>query len=390
MHATFIVKVTRGCNLRCTYCSDWRNRVVKMAPETRDALFQRIAEHDEFTNVTFVWHGGEPLLCGRRYFEELVAAQSVIKAAGKRVRNCLQTNGLLLDAAWLEFFEAHNFHIGLSIDGPSELQDVQRPRPHDRPSSDPVLAALRLLQGSRTPHGTLCVVTHRTYQYGARRLFDFVIEQGIKSFGILAHRPELLPDANYCAGSDYISHDEFIEFDQKLFDAWFEHDDTSIEIRDFTEIMASLLGKHPKLCTLAGNCIGSNFSVEMEGDVYHCDLFNGDPTYRTGSVAATSAGDLFAGRVVSQLVEADGDRLARFGDCSYINVCHGGCPADDYARQRTPGAVDSRCCGRGELIDHIARRIEGGVGSQLRNPSFAPGVAASPTRTRIPVSASAI
>jgi uncharacterized protein len=38
----------------------------------------------------------------------------------------MQTNGLLLDEDWCSFLSAERFSVGLSIDGPQELNDFQR------------------------------------------------------------------------------------------------------------------------------------------------------------------------------------------------------------------------------------------------------------------------
>jgi uncharacterized protein len=59
---------------------------------------------------------------GLDFYRRVVALQQ--KYAGTmRVRNDFQTNGVLLDEAWCEFFRQNHFYVGLSIDGPQELHD---------------------------------------------------------------------------------------------------------------------------------------------------------------------------------------------------------------------------------------------------------------------------
>lgn len=58
-----IVKLTRRCNLRCTYCNDWREGEGNaMTPATQALMLRRIAEDAATASVRLIWHGGEPAL----------------------------------------------------------------------------------------------------------------------------------------------------------------------------------------------------------------------------------------------------------------------------------------------------------------------------------------
>ena len=66
-----IMKATRLCNLRCTYCHSWKkgpNQVMGfevLAKTTRDAL-----QRPEVRHVNFVWHGGEVTLLPIGFFKK--------------------------------------------------------------------------------------------------------------------------------------------------------------------------------------------------------------------------------------------------------------------------------------------------------------------------------
>ena len=45
--------------------------------------------------MLFTWHGGEPLVRSRAFYEKALALQQK-HAAGKQIENALQTNGTLL------------------------------------------------------------------------------------------------------------------------------------------------------------------------------------------------------------------------------------------------------------------------------------------------------
>ena len=132
------------CNLDCKYCYYLEKE--RLYPETKrfemkqDVLEAYIRDYiasqegmpgDE---IWFNWQGGEPTILGVDYFRRIVALQKQYRRSGKRIRNALQTNGTLLDKDWAEFFKAHDFLIGLSLDGPEALHDGYRVDRAGRPS----------------------------------------------------------------------------------------------------------------------------------------------------------------------------------------------------------------------------------------------------------------
>ena len=71
-----------------------------------DTLLERVIREtiaaNDVPEVTFTWHGGEPLLAGQDFFRRAVACQQRF-AGGKRIVNTLQTNGTLLTKEWASF-----------------------------------------------------------------------------------------------------------------------------------------------------------------------------------------------------------------------------------------------------------------------------------------------
>ena len=67
--------------------------------------------------MDFVWHGGEPLLQERGYFEEIFAQQlEILGAAGVPFQNSVQTNLYSLRDSTLNFLKRHFQNIGVSLD----------------------------------------------------------------------------------------------------------------------------------------------------------------------------------------------------------------------------------------------------------------------------------
>jgi len=97
--------------------------------------------------VVFTWQGGEPTLRGLGFFHKAVALQRKYAKPGQRIDNDLQTNGVLLDDAWVAFLKAHRFLVGLSIDGPQDVHDAMRLAKGGTPTFDTTTA----IELPRTP-----------------------------------------------------------------------------------------------------------------------------------------------------------------------------------------------------------------------------------------------
>jgi uncharacterized protein len=80
----------------------------------------------------------------------------------------LQTNGTLLDEAWLDFFDQAGFSIGLSLDGPTHLHDKHRVLAKGAGSFEMVMRAARLIKERNREFGVLAVVTEDTIRLGAK------------------------------------------------------------------------------------------------------------------------------------------------------------------------------------------------------------------------------
>jgi len=121
-HVNLIIKpVDELCNLSCEYCNAavYSPLFNKMNFDMLESIIHRAADND-YSSVRFTWHGGEPLVAGLDFYKTVVTLQN--KYFGKfkhhRFDNVVQTNGLLLNRGFLDFFEENDFHLGFSIDGP--------------------------------------------------------------------------------------------------------------------------------------------------------------------------------------------------------------------------------------------------------------------------------
>ncbi|MDQ5979973.1 MAG: Anaerobic sulfatase maturase, partial [Verrucomicrobiota bacterium] len=170
------------CNLDCKYCFYLEKEALyqdpkwRMSPELLENYIRAYIAAQPADSVSFAWQGGEPTLLGVGFFERVVALQQKY-AAGKRIENAFQTNGILLDDQWGTFLKAHNFLVGVSIDGPRHLHDAYRVDKGGQPTFDRVMAGLAVLKRHGVTFNTLTTV-HRANAQHPREVYQFLRAQG--------------------------------------------------------------------------------------------------------------------------------------------------------------------------------------------------------------------
>jgi uncharacterized protein len=106
------------CNLQCKYCYQDPQRHAGATRQQYD--LQKMKGAIAAEGHPFTLFGGEPLLLPLRDLEELWSFG--YKLYG---RNSVQTNGTLITEDHIRLFREFNVHVGFSLDGPGELNDVR-------------------------------------------------------------------------------------------------------------------------------------------------------------------------------------------------------------------------------------------------------------------------
>jgi len=121
-----VLKVTKGCNLRCEYC------YVKDKDEHEGEfidfeLFKKVVDRiieDKLKSGTtskvfhITFHGGEPTTLDKGVFYKMCEyTQSKFNAVGIPLAFSIQTNLTLIDEEWCKLFSKFNVNVGASWDG---------------------------------------------------------------------------------------------------------------------------------------------------------------------------------------------------------------------------------------------------------------------------------
>lgn len=352
-----VMKATRLCNLRCTYCHFWSEGTNQVMPF--DVLARTIAGAlaDPSVRVAdFVWHGGEVTVLPIEYYRKAIWLQRKLARPGQKIVNTLQTNGVLFDDEWIDFCRDFNVGVGVSLDGPPELHDRRRIDAAGQPTSDRVRAAFARLRDAHVPHGALMVVDEHVVAYGARRLIEWFVEAGIDHVGLL----NVIPSNDGQPNGDYLPWSRFVEFERELFAEWWPRHANHVVFRELEDLLAKVRGNAGETCFFAGDCMGGFLTVEPNGDVSACDKYVGDRTYHFGNVHDAWLGELAGAStpIVAARRAQTAREVGETASCRWASVCQGACPHDRYLRVRLGPAQGEQCCGLAPLLDDMAVAAE--------------------------------
>jgi uncharacterized protein len=271
----------------------------------------------------FEWHGGEPTLLGLDYFRRIADIQRARLPPGRKVTNGLQTNGSLIDEAWVDFLAREGFSVGLSLDGPPELHDRYRRGPDGSASQAAALRAFGLMRDRGVFCNILCVL-HEGNAAEPERVYAYFKDAGARylQFLPLVPRPGQEGAAAAAASPDAIG-----EFLCRVFDLWIREDVGRIVVQTFDEALRPIYGVPHALCVHRETC-GDVAVLERDGSFYACDHFV-DDEHLIGRLGDRSLAELFSDRRMLDFGRAKREALPRVClDCGVLASCNGGCPKD--------------------------------------------------------------
>jgi len=360
---TFLVKVSSLCNLNCSYCyvyqspdDSWKSKPKFLEPETAhfiaSAIQQHVAEH-ELTEVSIVFHGGEPLLVGLGRLQVLVDIFS--SAIRCRINWGLQTNGTLLDDALVGFLFKHSFGVGLSIDGARFHNDRHRLYHSGASSYDDTLAAIRLLQSypnwSQILGGVLFVIDIRNDPAEVLKAIVDLEVSGAKLLLPDAHHESPPPYSNSGSGA-------YGKWLCDFFDVWFNNF-PDIEVPYLEEIITLMLGGVSSAEEIGAKSVDL-IVVETNGDIEAVDTLKmvGREATRTGlNVASHTFSEALSHPAFYSRMSAFDALCDTCMKCEHLAHCGGGYIPHRYSRQNGFLNPSVYCEDLKQLFKHMRDRL---------------------------------
>lgn len=332
-----------------------------MNVDSVEKILRQMSNHADRIKVN--WHGGEPLLLGLQSFEKVVEIQHSIEVeTGAIFKNVIQTNATLIDSSWAKFFKEHDFQVGISLDGPQYIHDKNRHFLSGKGSFFAANRGLELLHEFDIPFGVLAVITRGSIGH-EEAIFQFFTEKRINRFDFI---PCLeidfsRSDPGYVKLTPHsLEKGNLSQFMIKMYDLWIAHDDPTILIRSFEQILMGFLGRNPTLCSYNATC-SEQFTIDHNGDIGPCStLFarnlTGEPL--TFGNMLMKPLDIILNNSPRQTFINTIDIPDDCKGCSYFHLCGGGCSKHRYMWSGNWKDKNYFCDDRKQIFRHIVETVK--------------------------------
>jgi radical SAM protein with 4Fe4S-binding SPASM domain len=362
--ATVIFKPTEACNARCIYCEVVKKTrgPQRMTFKTLELFFRRVNEYlleSPQEEMEIIWHGGEPLLLGPRYFEQAFRYQEKHCAeTARRIEHSIQSNLTLLSREFLEPLRRLGITcIGSSYDPVSNIRGLGANRDW-RAYNRRFLEAIGLLEEEGFNWGVVYVVTKQSLGQPLE-IFNYLTNMSPRRG--LRFNPILV----YGEGLSHlkISPAEYAEFLGAIFPVWWRNQADFGHVEPFSSLVENLLGHGKTLtCTDSGACTHSHLNVGSDGRASHCGRSADWGVLDYGSIQEKSFFQIFADpqrEILRRRNEVLPETECK--DCRLWDICHGGCPLDAWFATGSFLHKSGWCHAQKELIEtYIEPLVNGG------------------------------
>ena len=364
----FVMKVASRCNLNCNYCYMYNMgdlSYLRQPPVMPDAVvtasMQKIRQHGirhGVTDVAFVLHGGEPMMAGRDFFRCFVSEAQRVLGPEIKPHFMMQTNGTLIDRAWLDLFSELQISFGISLDGPEHINDASRVNHAKRGSYRAVRAAIDLVLADprcMKLFGTILTVVNLASD--PLELFRHFKEIGVGGVDFL------LPDATYERLPPGVSRDgdetPYADWLISIFNEWFDASDTAFRIRFFENIIALIFGSAVSTDNIGGRH-NSVVVIETDGGIEPVDVLKicGEDFTKLGmNVLTNDIDDVYGAELVRKYQLGAAALCPTCRECAIRDVCGGGYLPHRYSSGSGFGNPSVYCRDLAKLITHVQARV---------------------------------
>jgi uncharacterized protein len=310
-----------SCNLGCTYCYQEPMRLAGNARASKGYdldLMMKMADESGL-NSPYTLFGGEALLLPKKDLEKVFK-----RSYEKYGTSSLQTNGSLITDDHIELFKKYNVTVGVSIDGPNDLNGLRLSASKNRTTDELTQASMDGIM-KIAQNGISCGIIITVHKLNGTketlpRLLNFV--RWLGDIGIRGGNIHMLEIDSKEASSYGLTPEEnewaFLEM-AKFFDAPENQDLHYDPFKELEEMQSS--------DDTGANCIwkscdpmntGAVYGIEGNGQLSNCGMVNKEGIEWTKAEDSAKLRDIVLYQTPPEKGGCQG--------CPFFLMCNGYCP----------------------------------------------------------------
>jgi uncharacterized protein len=351
-----IIEPTLGCNFRCKHCyecqTNYENSVMDL--DVLETIIEKCQK--EYQEISYLWFGGEPLLAGHHFFEQIILLQEKYKNENQIIRNSIQTNGSLLDDWFLSFFSNHQFSVSVSYDG--DHHNVLRQ------DQDVVLNHIKEMISQNIPVGIISTI----HKFNVND--QIAMYEAFKKLGVNFKFNRIFK-SNHLMSERYLIHHQTYTNEMKHFFNLWLNDLEGVDFSPFTDYVKLVLNYPSRSCEHSG-CLYKWLSIDPKGDIYPCTRLYESP-FNMGNIKDyVYISDSFESESFNQLLsKAILRRKQCQSTCDVYYYCNGACNANSYLETDLSIPFTELCHFNQAFIPFVKNRIHELIQSQIiLNPAI--------------------
>lgn len=332
--------LSSGCNLGCKYCFIENNENnnfsnLNMSSDIVEAAVNKYLDYIKTEKVEkplILFYGGEPTL----NIDAIKKTVELVKQSNTSVDYSIVTNGTLLTRDVVEFFAENNIEVGISIDGPKEVNDFNRVFRASKDSVyDSVVEGIKLLKECGVKFG-LSITVSDYFLNNKDEIFQWLKNIGVNGiFYNLLHftynETKDVWEPYYQKGCEYliVSHEELSSYGIN-------------DGRIGRKIESLFEGKFK-----FGDCaaIGANqITVKPNGDLCVCHGELKTDKYVVGNIKDVDLKELAKTKEFEFWEKATTLYKEECLSCEALFICGRGCPTQAEAIFRSRESLDIPFC----------------------------------------------
>lgn len=315
------LNLVQSCNMGCSYCyaeggtfgGARRAMSAEVARRSVDRLLESVPAGGR---AVIAYMGGEPFLAGRVLHETTRYAWEAARRAGRSIAFSVTTNATMVGEADAELLATYPFSVTVSLDGPPEVHDRQRPMANGRSSFARVRRGLDQLL-ARPPRELTARMSVTATTGRLQPILDYVLSLGFTSAGFSPVIASPNGQGDLAGETLAAFTEEVISCGRHALAEWIAG--RPYHFSNFEAAMSELhrgsARAHP--CGAGAGYL----SIDAEGQAFGCHRLVGDKRFSFGSIGTSFDDEARLAHLTARTV----DTQEPCRSCWARYLCGGGC-----------------------------------------------------------------